>query len=79
MNFLYSLLIGSAEQSQGPWMAGPLDKGNGADWSGCGAWMLDRERVRTVWVRIPGTEDHGEPGWVMNTFHPRKSFGGRSR
>lgn len=34
MNFLNSLLIGSAEWSLGPWTAGPLDEGDGAEGGG---------------------------------------------
>ena len=79
MNFLNSLLIGSAEWSQGLWTVGPLDEGGGAEWGPRGAWILDRGCPRRMQVGIPGTGGQPSPGAWGKLSAPGNSFGGPSR
>ena len=71
MNFLNSLLIGSAEWSQGLWTVGPLDEGGGAERGPRGLDAGQRmPRMDAGWNsrhRRPS-----EPGRMGKAFCPRK-------
>lgn len=73
MNFLNSLLLGSAEWRRGPWTAGPLAKGVG--WGrmgapGPGCWTEDAREGRGL--EFQAQKAKRGAGGRGNAFFPRK-------